>query len=50
MHSLLTRLADALQGCTEDLAKADELGIIADAIEACAAKRWPEGKEHGGKG
>jgi hypothetical protein len=44
------RRADALSGCTEDSPEADVLRNITEKIEAYEAKRWPNGKELGGKG
>ena len=50
MHALLVLRADALMGCIEGSPEEEELSIITDAIEAYEAKRWPNGKEPGGKG
>ena len=50
MHALLLLRADKLDGCCEGTEEAKELGLIADAAEAYEAKRWPLGKEQGGKG
>jgi hypothetical protein len=50
MHALLVLRADKLEGCTEGSEEAIDLAHIADAAEAYEAKRWPNGKEAGGKG
>jgi hypothetical protein len=50
MHALLLLRADKLEGCGQGTEEAMELGLIADAAEAYEAKRWPLGKEQGGKG
>ena len=50
MHAVLRRRADALQGCGEGSPDQAELRAVVDALGAYEAKRWPEGKEPGGKG
>jgi hypothetical protein len=50
MHALLVERADALDGCIEGSPEAWEREAIADVHEAYEAKRWPAGKECGGKG
>ena len=40
----------ALDGCAEGSPEETELKCIVGAIEAYEAKRWPNGKEAGGKG
>ena len=50
MRGLLMRRADALAGCTECSEEEAELKVFVDALEAYEAKRWPLGKEPGGKG
>jgi hypothetical protein len=50
MHGVLVQRADALEGCLEGSGKEAELRAIIDAIETYEAKRWPLGKEPGGKG
>ena len=50
MHAALVRHADALAGCLEGSEEEAELKAIADVLDAYEAKRWPEGKEPGGKG
>ena len=43
MHSLLVLRADKLTGCAEGSDEQIELKLIADAVEAYEAKRWPDG-------
>lgn len=50
MHTVLMARADALDGCAEGSQEQTELKSIVNAIEAYEAKRWPNGKETGGKG
>jgi hypothetical protein len=44
MHSLLVLRADKLVGGTEGSDEELELKLIADAVSAYEAKRWPDGK------
>jgi hypothetical protein len=50
MHALLVRRADNLEGCANGSPEQAELASIVYAIEAYEEKRWPLGKEPGGKG
>src|ERR1700681_4396005 len=50
MHALLIKRADELMACTEGSPEEEELRVLADAIDAYEAKRWPSGKVAGGKG
>jgi hypothetical protein len=50
MLGVLMRRADALSGCAEGSPEEDELRTITDVTETYEAKRWPTGKELGGKG
>jgi hypothetical protein len=50
MHAALVRRADALGSCLEASAEETELKATAAVLEAYEAKRWPDGKEPGGKG
>jgi hypothetical protein len=50
LHAVLVDRADQLMGCIENSADEDELVAIGEAIEAYELKRWPDGKEPGGKG
>ena len=50
LHALLVDRAEQLVACTENSPDEDELVAIGEAIEAYELKRWPKGKEPGGKG
>jgi hypothetical protein len=50
MHGMLMLRADALTGCTESSEEETELQAVVDLLEAYELKRWPLGKEPGGKG
>ena len=50
MHRVLVERADRLVGCVENSDGEEELVRIGEAIETYEAKRWPKGKEPGGKG
>ncbi len=50
MPSLLVLRADKLACCTVCADEELELKLIADAVDAYEAKRWPDGVAPGGKG
>lgn len=50
LHAKLVERCDQLAGCTEGSPEAAELEALAAAVEAYELKRWPNGKEDGGKG
>jgi hypothetical protein len=50
MHGMLMQRADALNGCSKGSDEEGELETIVDLLEAYEVKRWPLGKEPGGKG
>jgi hypothetical protein len=49
LHRLLILRADNLEGCTEGSEEEGELRMIAGALDAYEAKRWPDGAVPGGK-
>ena len=49
MHALLVLRADALEGCPENSEETREFAMIAEALQAYEAIRWPDGKVPGGK-
>lgn len=50
MHSHLVRRTDALVGCAADPPEEEELRALTEVIETYEARRWPTGKDAGGKG
>jgi hypothetical protein len=50
LHALLVLRADTLEGCIGNSEEAREFAMIAEALEAYEAVRWPDGKVPGGKG
>ena len=50
MHSLLVLRADKIGYANEGSDEELELKLIADAVDAYEAKRWPDGVVPGGKG
>jgi hypothetical protein len=50
MHATLVRRADALASCIKGPEEAFELRTTCAVLDAYEAKRWPLGKEPGGKG
>jgi len=50
MHALLVLRADKIARCTEGSDESMELGLIANAVNAYEARRWPNGKEFGCNG
>jgi hypothetical protein len=48
MHALLVLRADQIEGCTEGSPDEREFAMIAEAVVAYEAKRWPYGKVPGG--
>jgi hypothetical protein len=50
MYALLTEMANDLIGCVEGSSDDDKLNGIVTVLRAYEAKRWPDGKEPGGKG
>jgi hypothetical protein len=49
MHALLILRTDQLAGCAPGSPEAADLAVIAEALEAYEAKRWPDGVERGGR-
>jgi hypothetical protein len=47
---VLVERADRLMGRVENSDDEEELVLIGEAVETYEAKRWPKGKEPGGKG
>jgi hypothetical protein len=50
MHAALVRRADELEGYPDGSNEETELKAPADVLEAYEVKRWPDGKQPGGKG
>ena len=50
MHAALVRRADAFSGCQEGSEEEADLQAIAGVLEGYETRRWPDGKERGGKG
>jgi hypothetical protein len=50
MHAALVRRADVLEGYPGGSDEETELKAIADVLVAYEIKRWPDGKQPGGKG
>jgi hypothetical protein len=50
MHAALVRRTDALTNCLKGFEEEAELRVIADALQAYEAKRWPRWKEAGKAG
>jgi hypothetical protein len=44
LHALLVLRADAIEGCTQGSEEEREFTMIAEAVEAYEAIRWPDGK------
>jgi hypothetical protein len=47
MHALLVLRADQIEGCAENSPEEHEFAMIAEAVGAYEAKRWPDGKIEG---